>query len=339
MTQQFFFRQLFDRESCTYTYLLADPCSKEAVLIDPVIELSDRDATLVKDLGLKLVYVINTHMHADHITGTGRLKRLVPGCRSVISATSGAEADIKLADGDKVKFGALELEVRATPGHTEGCVTYVLHSQRMCFTGDALLIRGCGRTDFQGGSSDTLYDSVHGRIFSLPEDYTVYPAHDYKGQTATTVGEEKRYNPRLTRNKQEFNAIMAGLNLAYPKKIDVALPANKVCGLHNIPEEVAAMLGDAKPASSPKLRHGACSSSSAPTSPAGSSLPSSSSAPATAPVTDPTPSRPPRRRRRRRGSPCACHPRRASDRRPASGAVRSCQAARLPANQRRPRRR
>ncbi|XP_043206538.1 persulfide dioxygenase ETHE1 homolog, mitochondrial-like isoform X3 [Amphibalanus amphitrite] len=246
MTQQFFFRQLFDRESCTYTYLLADPCSKEAVLIDPVIELSDRDATLVKDLGLKLVYVINTHMHADHITGTGRLKRLVPGCRSVISATSGAEADIKLADGDKVKFGALELEVRATPGHTEGCVTYVLHSQRMCFTGDALLIRGCGRTDFQGGSSDTLYDSVHGRIFSLPEDYTVYPAHDYKGQTATTVGEEKRYNPRLTRNKQEFNAIMAGLNLAYPKKIDVALPANKVCGLHNIPEEVAAMLGDAK---------------------------------------------------------------------------------------------
>ncbi|XP_037070100.1 persulfide dioxygenase ETHE1 homolog, mitochondrial-like [Pollicipes pollicipes] len=244
MTKNFFFRQLFDRESCTYTYLLADVASKEAVIIDPVIELSDRDAQLVSDLGFKLVYAINTHMHADHITGTGRLKRLVPGARSAISAAAGADADVKLEDGGAVRFGGLELEVRATPGHTEGCVTYVLHSQRMCFTGDALLIRGCGRTDFQGGSSDTLFDSVHQRIFTLPEDYAVYPAHDYKGQTASSVGEEKRLNPRLTRSRQEFCAIMAGLNLAYPKKIDVALPANRVCGLHNIPDEIAALFAE-----------------------------------------------------------------------------------------------
>jgi len=243
MTNQFLFRQLFDRESCTYTYLLADQTSMEAIIIDPVIELADRDAQLVKDIGLKLVYAVNTHMHADHITGSGRLKQLLPGVQSVISAAAGADADVKVKDGDVISCGSIQLEVRGTPGHTEGCVTYVLHEQRRCFTGDALMIRGCGRTDFQGGSSDRLYDSVHQKIFSLPEDYAVYPAHDYKGQTCSTVGEEKRLNPRLSKSRQEFVSIMTNLNLAYPKKIDVALPANKVCGMYNLPEELKQKFG------------------------------------------------------------------------------------------------
>ncbi|KAK3880218.1 hypothetical protein Pcinc_015287 [Petrolisthes cinctipes] len=234
------FRQLFDRESCTYTYLLADNTTKEAVLIDPVIELAERDAKLVQELGLNLKYVMNTHMHADHITGTGLLKKLVPGCKSLIAKMSGAKADIHVEHGDKVTFGEHHLEVRGTPGHTSGCITYVSHSHKMAFTGDALLVRGCGRTDFQEGSPDTLYHSVHSQILSLPSEFILYPAHDYKGQTATTVAEEKQFNPRLTKNKEEFNDIMNNLGLAYPKKIDVSLPANKVCGLHDLPEDLAA---------------------------------------------------------------------------------------------------
>jgi len=230
------FRQLFDRESCTYTYLLADKVSKEAILIDPVIELAQRDATLIEELSLKLKYALNTHVHADHITGTGRLKKLLPGVKTILSKSSGGKADMLINDGDKIEFGSQFLTVASTPGHTEGCVTYV-HSEAGCaFTGDALLIRGCGRTDFQGGSSSTLYESVWSKILSLPENTVLYPAHDYKGQTQTTVAEEKNFNPRLTKTKEEFIELMAGLNLAYPKKIDVSLPANMVCGLHNLPE-------------------------------------------------------------------------------------------------------
>merc|ERR1712236_105800 len=233
------FRQLFDRESCTYTYLLADTVSKEAVLIDPVIELSERDVSLVKELGLNLKYVLNTHVHADHITGTGRLKKLVPGVQSVISAKSGAEADVLVNDGDRITFGRQSLLVAETPGDTEGCVTYINSGAGCAFTGDTLLIRGCGRTDFQGGSADTLYSSVWSRILSLPDNTTLYPAHDYKGQTASTVGEEKRFNPRLTKTREEFITLMGNLNLAYPKKIDMSLPANMVCGLHQLPENMA----------------------------------------------------------------------------------------------------
>lgn len=236
------FRQLFDRESCTYTYLLADEESKEAVLIDPVIELAERDAKLVEELGLNLKYVMNTHVHADHITGTGLLKKLVPGCQSLLSKASSGQADVLVEPGEEVTFGEQKLEVRATPGHTNGCVTYVCHDQKTAFTGDALLIRGCGRTDFQEGSADTLYDSVHGQILSLPDDYTLYPAHDYKGLTATTVEEEKKFNPRLTKSKEEFIDIMNNLGLPYPKKIDVSLPANLVCGLYNLPDDLAAKL-------------------------------------------------------------------------------------------------
>ncbi|KAG4161058.1 hypothetical protein ERO13_D01G034901v2 [Gossypium hirsutum] len=222
------FRQLFEKESSTYTYLLAD-CShpdKPALLIDPVDRTVDRDLNLVKELGLKLIYAMNTHVHADHVTGTGLIKGKVPGVKSVISKASGSKADVFVEPGDKISFGDLFLEVRATPGHTMGCVTYVTGDgpdqpqPRMAFTGDALLIRGCGRTDFQ--------------IFTLLKETLLYPAHDYKGFSVTTVGEEMLYNPRLTKDEETFRNIMENLNLAYPKMIDVAVPANMVCGLQDL---------------------------------------------------------------------------------------------------------
>ncbi|CAH0686309.1 unnamed protein product [Spodoptera exigua] len=228
----FFFRQLFDTVSSTYTYLLGDAKTGDAVLIDPVLEHAERDAALIKELGFKLVYALNTHMHADHITGTGKLKSILPDTKSVIGKASGAAADIHLVDGDVVTFGDYKLLATATPGHTNGCLTYICHEKGMAFTGDTLLIRGCGRTDFQEGSAQTLYHSVHNRIFTLPDHYLLYPAHDYRGQTATTVWEEKKYNPRLTKPLKEFIHIMDNLNLPYPKMIDKAVPANRVCGIH-----------------------------------------------------------------------------------------------------------
>lgn len=229
----YIFRQMLEYKSFTYTYLLADPVSKEAVLIDPVIEMVERDARVISELGLTLKYAVNTHVHADHITGTGELKKKIPTCKSVISAVSKAQSDVKISDGDQIDFGQFKLEVRSTPGHTNGCVTYVWHENGMAFTGDALLVRGCGRTDFQEGNSSTLYESVHQKIFSLPKDFRLYPAHDYTGQTVTTVAEESTMNPRLTKTKQEFIKIMENLNLPYPKQIDKALPANMVCGLQD----------------------------------------------------------------------------------------------------------
>eukprot|EP01062_Namystynia_karyoxenos_P063831 TRINITY_DN56630_c0_g1_i1.p1 TRINITY_DN56630_c0_g1~~TRINITY_DN56630_c0_g1_i1.p1 ORF type:complete len:412 (+),score=139.88 TRINITY_DN56630_c0_g1_i1:72-1238(+) len=232
------FRQLFDAAggSSTYSYLLGDRRTKEAVIIDPVLEQVDRDLVVAEMDGLKLIYAVNTHVHADHITGSGRLKARVEGLRSVISEASGAKSDVKVNPGDRVQFGAYALEVRATPGHTNGCVSYVLRPEQgpaMVFTGDATLIQGCGRTDFQEGSSDTLYDSVHREIFSLDDSTLILPAHEYKGRLCTTVGREKSTNPRLTKSKEEFKQIMADLKLAYPKKIDVALPANLVCGVQD----------------------------------------------------------------------------------------------------------
>jgi len=239
-SKNFLFRQLFDRTSCTYTYVLADTDTRQAVIIDPVIELAERDAKTIKDLGLNLKYCINTHVHADHITGTGLLKRLLSemGVKSVISKPSGAQADLYVKHGDVLTFGGHSLEVRETPGHTNGCVTYVCLKESCAFTGDTLLIRGCGRTDFQEGSATTLYDSVWNQILSLPENFKLFPAHDYKGQTVTSVAEEKSLNPRLTKTRQQFIEIMDNLNLSYPAKIDVSLPANKVCGLHELPEEL-----------------------------------------------------------------------------------------------------
>ncbi|XP_076438465.1 persulfide dioxygenase ETHE1, mitochondrial-like [Babylonia areolata] len=228
------FRQLLDYKSYTYTYLLADPKSHEAILIDPVFEMVDRDVALVRELGLDLKFAVNTHVHADHVTGSGEIKKRVAGCRSVIARVSGAKADVLIEEGSSIPFGAFSLECYSTPGHTNGCMTYVLKPQGLVFTGDAVLIRGCGRTDFQQGDAGRLYDSVHTKIFSLPRHYTILPGHDYTGQMSSTVDEELKFNRRLTRTREEFIEIMKQLNLPYPKQIDRALPANMVCGVFDV---------------------------------------------------------------------------------------------------------
>lgn len=233
-TEGLLFRQLFELESSTYTYLLADQETKEAVLIDPVLETIDRDLKLIHELGLDLKVAVNTHCHADHITSTGLMKKRLLGLKSAISKFSGASADILLSEGDKIAFGKHYLSVRETPGHTDGCMTLVLKDQSMAFTGDALLIRGCGRTDFQQGSPKKLFASVHEKIFSLPDRCLVYPAHDYTGRTVSTVGEERKFNPRLTKSLEEFVNIMNNLNLPKPAKIDISVPANLVCGVHEV---------------------------------------------------------------------------------------------------------
>lgn len=225
------FRQLFERVSCTYTYILACPSTKEALIIDPVIETLERDLRLVQEMGLQLRLAANTHVHADHVTASGLMKQRLPGLRSVLSAASGGRADVLLSPGEELRFGEEALEVRATPGHTDGCLTFVSHRHRLAFTGDALLIRSCGRTDFQQGDAGRLFDSVHSQIFSLPDDFLVLPAHDYAGLSASTVQEEKALNPRLTKSREEFVHLMENLGLAYPKQIDKSLPANLVCGI------------------------------------------------------------------------------------------------------------
>ncbi|CAH8473601.1 unnamed protein product [Schistosoma turkestanicum] len=186
----------------------------------------------ISQLNLKLGPIINTHLHADHVTGSGLLKQ-IPGAYSVLSHYDGASVDKEISHGDIIKFGSFELECRSTPGHTLGCMTLVLHSAGVAFTGDALLIRGCGRTDFQGGSAETLYNSIYSQIFSLPDDYILFPAHDYLGNTMTTVGEEKANNPRLTKSKSEFIKLMNELNLPPPKQIQRAIPLNLKCGLND----------------------------------------------------------------------------------------------------------
>ena len=226
------FRQLFDPTSSTYTYLLGDTDSGEAVLIDPVFEHVRRDAALLRELGLRLVATLDTHVHADHVTGAWLLKQRC-GSQIALSGSSSADnADRLLKHGDRVAFGSRHLEVRATPGHTNGCLTYVLDDHSMAFTGDSLLIRGCGRTDFQQGSATALYRSVHEQILSLPDRCLLYPGHDYRGLTATSVAEEKRYNPRLGGeiNASDFAGYMNNLGLPHPKLMDIAVPANLRCG-------------------------------------------------------------------------------------------------------------
>ena len=226
------FRQLFDPQSSTYTYLLAERASREALLIDPVFEQARRDVALLEELGLKLAWTLETHVHADHVTGAWLLKEKL-GSRIALSAASGAVgADRYLEPGESVAFGKRKVEARATPGHTGGCVTYVLDDRSMAFTGDALLIRGCGRTDFQQGDARRLFRSVRGEIFSLPDGCLVYPGHDYRGLTSTSVGEEKLYNPRLAESvgEEDFVGYMNNLGLPHPKQMDSALPANLKCG-------------------------------------------------------------------------------------------------------------
>jgi glyoxylase-like metal-dependent hydrolase (beta-lactamase superfamily II) len=227
------FRQLFDPETSTYTYLVADEESRECVLIDPVLEQFERDRTLIRELDLNLTATLETHVHADHVTASGRFRERL-GSRVVVGAQAPvANADVFLEDRDTVTFGSHTLEARLTPGHTSGCVTFVLSDEQLAFTGDALLIRGCGRTDFQGGNAPGLFQSVRKQIFSLPDAVLLYPGHDYKGRTVTTVGEEKRHNARLALDKTEaeFIGIMDRLKLAYPKRMDVAVPANLNSGL------------------------------------------------------------------------------------------------------------
>jgi sulfur dioxygenase len=235
-------RQLIDKSSSTYTYLIADHESKEAILIDPVQEQLERDLQLLTELGLTLKYTLETHLHADHITSGGMLRQKLAS-KTIVAAHCGADcADRFVEQHDEITIGAsIKLQVRRTPGHTSGCISYILkHDQQTyAFTGDALMIRGCGRTDFQEGSAETLYQSVHSQLFSLPDDTIVYPAHNYKGVLSSTIGEEKGFNPRLKLEvtKEEFVEIMNNLKLSPPKKIAEALPANQRCGIMEVKKE------------------------------------------------------------------------------------------------------
>ena len=227
------FRQLFDLQSSTYTYLLADSETGDSVLIDAVFEQVRRDTALIEELGLRLLYTVDTHVHADHVTGAWMLKRRT-GSQIAISATSGAEgADRYLSHGDRCGFGARHLTVRATPGHTNGCISLVLDDETMAFTGDCLLIRGTGRTDFQQGDPRAMFRAVHDQIFTLPDTCLLYPAHDYRGLSVTSVGEERRFNPRLGGElcEDDFTVYMTNLRLPHPRQIDIAVPANLKCGV------------------------------------------------------------------------------------------------------------
>ena len=235
------FRQLFDPQSSTYTYLLADEATREALLIDPVFEQARRDAALVDELGLGLKWTLETHVHADHVTAAWLLREKL-GSRIGSSKAGGADgADRYLQAGDRVEFGKHHLKALATPGHTNGCMTYVLDDQSAAFTGDALLIRGCGRTDFQQGDARVLFRSVREQIFALPERCLLYPGHDYRGLTVTSVGEEKLYNPRLGEavGEGDFVGYMTHLGLPHPKQMEAAVPANLKCGkpIHQTAQE------------------------------------------------------------------------------------------------------
>ncbi len=225
------FRQLFDDATWTYTYLIGDPISKEAVLIDPVNTHIDDYLALLEEYGLKLKYSLETHVHADHITASGLLRQKL-GAQTAVSSLCGAEtADIQITDGQIFELGESEqIKVIATPGHTPGSISFLWRDRVM--TGDSLFIGGCGRTDFQGGSAADLYDAITQRLFTLPDDTLVYPGHDYQGRWVSNIIQEKTTNPRLAgKSKEEFIEIMNNLNLPKPKLIDEAVPANRYCGL------------------------------------------------------------------------------------------------------------
>ena len=224
------FFQLFDPESSTFTYVLADPATRDAVMIDAVDSQFPEYSKLINRAHLTVKYVIETHTHADHVTGAGALRE-VTGAKAATPLPCGVvPADLQLEDGAELRFGHEVLVAIATPGHTAGSMSYAWRDK--VFTGDSLLIGGCGRTDFQGGDAGTLYDSITQRLFALPDETLVYPGHDYKGRTSSTIGAERAGNPRLAgRTRDEFIALMGALNLPPPKKIDVAVPANRLLGL------------------------------------------------------------------------------------------------------------
>ncbi|MEA5441807.1 rhodanese-like domain-containing protein [Cyanobium gracile] len=226
------FRQLFDAETGTFTYLLADVASRQALLIDSVFEQHDRDLSLIRELGLNLAASIDTHAHADHVTGSW-LMHEATGCAIGLAAAAGAENVTRpLSHGDRVAFGGRHVEVRATPGHTNGCLTFVLDDHSMAFTGDALLVRGCGRCDFQQGNAHTLWTSITEQILSLPDSCLLYPGHDYTGRSITSVTEEKAFNARLGGNatERDFVGHMENMRLPHPRKIAEALPGNMRSG-------------------------------------------------------------------------------------------------------------
>lgn len=224
------FQQLFEKESSTFTYILADSKTREAVIIDPVLETAERDLKLINELNLKLLFILETHIHADHVTGAWNLAQST-GAKIAVSASAEAKgADLKLADSQELKFGNFTLKALSTPGHTNTCMCYLVGDR--VFTGDTLMIRANGRTDFQDGSAETLYQSVRSKLFTLPDETLVYPAHDYKGFSSSTIGDEKLHNSRLKSSitQTEFIKIMAELKLAEPKKMNIAVPANLNCG-------------------------------------------------------------------------------------------------------------
>jgi glyoxylase-like metal-dependent hydrolase (beta-lactamase superfamily II)/rhodanese-related sulfurtransferase len=225
------FRQLFDSVSGTYSYVLASRPGGEALILDPVLEKVDRYCQLLRELDLKLVKAVDTHLHADHVTGLGELRDRTH-CMTVMGDQTKADVvAMRVADGDKVTIEGLSLDVMYTPGHTDDSYSYLMGDR--VFTGDTLLIRGTGRTDFQNGSSRAQYDSIFNRLLKLPDETMVFPAHDYKGDTVSTIGEEKRYNPRLqVRSVEQYVELMANLKLPNPKMMDVAVPANMRVGLH-----------------------------------------------------------------------------------------------------------
>lgn len=224
------FKQLYDEISSTLTYVLMDDESREAVIIDPVDHHLDDYIALCKELNIQLKYALETHVHADHITASGQLRKAL-GLQTAVSEQCGADsADWQLNDGDEITFGQERIKVIATPGHTAGSLSFLW--QDKLFTGDALLINGCGRTDFQGGDAGVLFDSITQRIFTLPSETLIYPGHDYQGRRVSNVAQETLINSRLAKQSREaFIATMAALNLPNPKMIDVAVPANRKCGV------------------------------------------------------------------------------------------------------------
>lgn len=229
------FRQLFDSESSTLTYLIVDDVTREAVLIDPVLNNIESYIELIKELNCQLKYSIETHVHADHITASGTLRERFKIKTAVSEQCSPTLADINLNDGDVLTVGTQKITVIATPGHTPGSSCF-LWGDRL-FTGDTLFINGCGRTDFQNGSSASLYESITNKIFTLPDETLIYPGHDYNGRRVSCVAQEKLINPRLAgKTLQEFIEIMANLNLPKTRLMDVAIPANRRCG---VPEDFA----------------------------------------------------------------------------------------------------
>lgn len=234
------FRQLFEPLSSTYTYLLGCEETGLAVLIDPVIVAAERDLAEIRRLELTLAYTLETHIHADHITAALELKKKAGSKIAVPAHERLACADLGIEEGKPFQVGGITLQPLHTPGHTDGHFAYLFGDR--VFTGDALLIEGCGRTDFQNGDADALYKSVREKLFSLPDDVLVYPAHDYKDRHVSSIAQEKQRNPRLGKQRtlEEFRNIMANLNLPYPKFIDYAVPGNKLCGVcpSDLPENL-----------------------------------------------------------------------------------------------------